>query len=136
MSTVLLILQLILSVVLTGLILIQRSEGGALGIGGGGGGGGGIMSGRSATTNVVRMTTIVGAIFVANCIALTVVFNMENRDTSILDVTDSPAPLTRTIDSGEESVPTVEEIIGTDTPEDTPLTPTLEDVPEADAPDE
>ena len=136
MSTVLLILQAILSVVLTILILIQRSEGGALGIGGGGGGGG-LMSGRSAATNVVRMTTIVGAVFVLNCVALTVVFNMENRDTSILDVSDAPAPLTRTLDSGEQSVPTVEEIIGTDTPDDTPLTPTLEDESDAEtAPDE
>ena len=40
MSNVLLIIQLIISIILTGLILIQRSEGGALGIGGGGGGGG------------------------------------------------------------------------------------------------
>ena len=39
MSNVLLILQLFISIILTGLILIQRSEGGALGIGGGGGGG-------------------------------------------------------------------------------------------------
>jgi len=46
MSNVLLIVQLIISIILTGLILIQRSEGGALGIGGGGGGG--LMSGRSA----------------------------------------------------------------------------------------
>jgi len=34
MTTVLLIIQLMISIVLIGLILIQRSEGGALGIGG------------------------------------------------------------------------------------------------------
>jgi len=66
MSTVLLIVQLIISIVLTGLILIQRSEGGALGIGGGGGGG--FMSGRSATTSIARMTGILGAIFIINCL--------------------------------------------------------------------
>ena len=63
MSTVLLVILLIISIIMTGLILIQRSEGGALGIGGGGGGGTGFMSGRAATTSVARMTAILGTIF-------------------------------------------------------------------------
>ena len=92
MSTVLLILQLILSVVLTVLILLQRSEGGALGIGGGGGGG--LMSGRSATTNIVRLTTFVGLLFVLNCVALTIVFNRENSNRSLLEQATADAPLT------------------------------------------
>ena len=83
MSTVLLIIQLIISIILTGLILIQRSEGGALGIGGGGGGG--LMSGRSATTSIARVTAILGAIFIINCLALSVVYEIENRDSSVLD---------------------------------------------------
>jgi preprotein translocase subunit SecG len=83
MSTVLLIIQLIISVILTGLILIQRSEGGALGIGGGGGGG--LMSGRSATTSIARMTGILGAIFLVNCLALSIVFQIENRERLIID---------------------------------------------------
>jgi len=62
MSTVLLIIQLIISLILTGLILVQRSEGGALGIGGGGGGG--LMSGRSATNSIARMTWILGGAFI------------------------------------------------------------------------
>jgi len=61
---------LIISIILTGLILIQRSEGGALGIGGGGGGG--LMSGRSATTSIARVTAILGVIFLVNCLALSV----------------------------------------------------------------
>jgi preprotein translocase subunit SecG len=65
------------------LILIQRSEGGALGIGGGGGGG--LMSGRSATTSIARMTGILGAVFIANCLALSVVYQIENRDNLIID---------------------------------------------------
>ena len=83
MSTVLLILQLIISIILTGLILIQRSEGGALGIGGGGGGG--LMSGRSATTSIARMTAIIGAVFIVNCLALAVVYQIENREDLIID---------------------------------------------------
>ena len=91
MSNVLLIIQLIISIILTGLILIQRSEGGALGIGGGGGGG--FMSGRSATTSIARMTGILGAAFIVNCLALSVVFNLENQNKSILDDANEVAPV-------------------------------------------
>ncbi|WP_427451207.1 preprotein translocase subunit SecG [Litorimonas sp. WD9-15] len=107
MSTVLLIIQLIISVILTGLILIQRSEGGALGIGGGGGGG--LMSGRSATTSIARMTGIIGAVFVVNCLALSVVYQIETRDNLIIDDVTVSQPLTAPTDSSEGTVPLVDE---------------------------
>lgn len=123
MSTVLLIIQLIISVILTGLILIQRSEGGALGIGGGGGGGGGgLMSGRSATTSIARMTAILGAVFIINCLALSVVFNMENQESSEFDDTNAVAPLTPALDSNDTTTPLEEE---TETPEIAVQTPDL-----------
>ncbi|MBT3592964.1 MAG: preprotein translocase subunit SecG [Hellea sp.] len=108
MSTVLLIIQLIISLILTGLILIQRSEGGALGIGGGGGGG--LMSGRSATNSISRLTWILGTAFIINCLALSIVFNMENQNTSLIDDTNAVAPLTDTIDSVDTTTPLDEEI--------------------------
>ena len=122
MSNVLLIIQLIISIILTGLILIQRSEGGALGIGGGGGGG--LMSGRSATSSIANMTWILGVIFLVNCLALAVVYQIENRDNLIIDdeaVVSQPAEstalseetlteaLTPSVDSSEGSVPLAEE---------------------------
>ena len=107
MSNVLLIIQLLISVILTGLILIQRSEGGALGIGGGGGGG--LMSGRSATTSIARVTAILGAVFIANCLALSVVYQIENRDNLIVDDVTVSQPLTAPVDSSETSVPLAEE---------------------------
>jgi len=107
MSTVLLIIQLIISLILTGLILIQRSEGGALGIGGGGGGG--LMSGRSATNSIARMTWILGTAFIINCLALSVVFNMENQNTSLIDDTNAVAPLTSPVDSPDTTNPLAEE---------------------------
>ena len=118
MSTVLLIIQLIISIILTGLILIQRSEGGALGIGGGGGGGGGFMSGRSATTSVARMTGILGAIFIINCLALSIVFQMENQNTSLIDDTNAVAPLTGTVDSPDTTNPLADETLPAETPTD------------------
>ena len=108
MSNVLLIIQLIISIILTGLILIQRSEGGALGIGGGGGGGGGFMSGRSAATSISRMTAILGGVFIVNCLALSIVFNIETRDQSIIDENGAVDALTIDTDSGETTAPSIE----------------------------
>lgn len=103
MANVLLVIQLLISIVLTFLILIQRSEGGALGIGGGGGGG--LMSGRSATNSISRATAILGALFIINCMILSVVFNKENQSTSIIDVTNAEAPLTIAPEASEEINP-------------------------------
>jgi preprotein translocase subunit SecG len=58
MTTIILILHLMVAVALVGLVLVQRSEGGALGIGGGGGG---FMTGRGAANLLTRMTAILAA---------------------------------------------------------------------------
>lgn len=116
MSNVLLIIQLIISLILTGLILIQRSEGGALGIGGGGGGG--LMSGRSATNSIARMTWILGTVFIVNCLALSIVFNMENQNTSLIDTTNAVAPLTAPVDSPDTTNPLADETLTAETPTD------------------
>ncbi len=135
MSTVLLIIQLIISIILTGLILIQRSEGGALGIGGGGGGG--LMSGRSATTSIARVTAILGALFIINCLALSVVYQIETRDRSVRDSAEATAEevqdqgLTPTLDSSDGTIPLVDEALPTETPETD-----VESTPEADTPEE
>ena len=102
MANVLLVIQLLISIVLTFLILIQRSEGGALGIGGGGGG---LMSGRSATNSIVKATALLGAAFIINCMILSVVFNKENQSTSIIDATNAEAPLTITPETADETNP-------------------------------
>jgi len=115
MSTVLLIVQLIITIILTGLILIQRSEGGALGIGGGGGGG--FMSGRSATTSIARMTGILGAVFIVLCLLLSIVYNLENQNTSLIDDTNAVAPLTAPVESSDTTLPLADETLAAETPE-------------------
>lgn len=69
MQTVLLIIQFLVAAGLTGVILMQRSEGGALGIGGGGGG---MMSSRGAANVLTRTTMVLGAVFIGNAILLAV----------------------------------------------------------------
>jgi len=137
MGTVILIILLIISVIMTGLILIQHSEGGALGIGGGGGGGGGFMSGRSAASSVSRMTWILGSVFLAVSLALSVIMTKEavQRDlvqeveeVQVDNSQENSAPslgetLTDQSDSGETTDPLADsnnEVEAGANPEDTP----------------
>lgn len=69
MQMIILSIHLLVSVCLIGLVLLQRSEGGALGIGGGGGGA--LMSGRGASDALARLTSIAGALFLAVSLLLT-----------------------------------------------------------------
>lgn len=98
METVLLIVHLMIAIALVATVLLQRSEGGALGIGGGGGGGG-LMSGRGAANVLTRTTGFLAAAFFASSIGLGLLAGME-RGTSLLEqlpeegisVPEAPAP--------------------------------------------
>ena len=70
MQTVLLVIHLIIAVALIGVVLLQRSEGGALGIGGGGGGGS-LFSARGVGNTLTRTTAILAIIFFLTSISLT-----------------------------------------------------------------
>lgn len=85
MAVVVQILQLILALALIGLVLLQRSEGGALGMGGGGGGA--LMSGRGAADALARLTMVAGGLFLATSLLLTVLSGAARTatDTSVFD---------------------------------------------------
>jgi preprotein translocase subunit SecG len=72
MEVILLIIHLLVCVCLIGLVLLQRSEGGALGMGGGGGAGS-LMSGRGAADALAKMTSVAGGFFLVTSISLTVI---------------------------------------------------------------
>ncbi len=69
MSTVLLLIHVMIALALVGVVLLQRSEGGALGIGGGGGG---FMTGRSAGNALTKTTAVLAACFFATSLALSI----------------------------------------------------------------
>jgi preprotein translocase subunit SecG len=71
MQTVLIVVHLMVVIGLIVTVLLQRSEGGALGIGGGGGTGG-LFTGRGQANALTRATAILAAIFFVTSIALTV----------------------------------------------------------------
>ncbi|MFC7290508.1 preprotein translocase subunit SecG [Hirschia litorea] len=70
MENALLALSLLSCIALIVSVLLQRSEGGALGMGGGGSGGG-LVSGRGAADTLVRVTMVLAAIFFVTSLALT-----------------------------------------------------------------
>ena len=73
MQTVLLVIHLIVALALIGAVLLQRSEGGALGIGGGGGGGGNLFSARGVGNALTRTTAILALCFFITSISLTLI---------------------------------------------------------------
>ncbi len=81
MTTVILTIHFLISVALVATVLMQRSEGGALGIGGGPGS---LMSGRGAANVLTRATAILGALFFTTSILLTVVPNLGARKDSVV----------------------------------------------------
>ena len=89
MSTILLIIHLLIALALVGVILLQRSEGGALGIGGGGMGG--LMSGRSSANLLTRTTAFLAAGFIATSLLLAIVATHQSAPRSILDQPAAPA---------------------------------------------
>ena len=66
MATILVVVYITAAISMIVLILLQRSEGGALGIGGGGG----FVSGRGAANFMTRTTAILATIFLTTAIAL------------------------------------------------------------------
>ncbi len=70
MSTFVLVIHTLIAVALCFVILIQRSEGGGLGIGGGTGGG--LVSARGAADLLTRSTTVLASMFIATSIILAV----------------------------------------------------------------
>lgn len=91
METIVLVIHLILAIALVGVILMQRSEGGALGMGGGGGGGGGFMTGRAAADVLTRTTAILATAFICTSIILAILAGSHGESGSILDQTPAPS---------------------------------------------
>lgn len=88
MENVVLIVHLLLSLGLIGIVLMQRSEGGGLGMGGGGG----AMSGRSAATALGKLTWILAVCFICTSMTLTILAAQKASGTSVVDRLGVPAP--------------------------------------------
>lgn len=82
LQTILLVAMILISIALAGVILIQRSEGGALGMGGGPSG---FMTARGAGNLLTKTTWVLAVLFFACAIGLTILGNIERSNSSIVD---------------------------------------------------
>jgi preprotein translocase subunit SecG len=96
MQNVLIIIHLIVVLALVGVVLLQRSEGGGLGLGGGSSGVSGFLTGRGQANALTRATTVLAAAFFLTSILLTMLQTYGRKPVSILDAAPagvtSPAP--------------------------------------------
>lgn len=83
MQEVVLVIHLIIAIGIVATVLLQRSEGGALGIGGGPGG---AMSARGAANLLTRTTAILAACFFCTSIVLTILAQDDTANRSLMDI--------------------------------------------------
>jgi len=86
---IILVIHLLIAIALVGVILLQRSEGGALGIGGGGGG---LMTGRQAGNLLTRTTAILATSFFVTSLALAIIANNRSSGSSPFDSVPATTP--------------------------------------------
>ncbi|WP_413709518.1 preprotein translocase subunit SecG [Rhizobium sp. Rhizsp82] len=81
MQTVLIVIHLMIVLALVGVVLIQRSEGGGLGIGGGSG----FMSARGTANALTRTTAILATLFFLTSLGLGILTRYQGNPTDILN---------------------------------------------------
>ena len=96
MENFILILNIVLAILLIGVILLQRSEGGALSLG--------IsqdnfISSRSASSFLTKTTAILATLFIITSISLTIISKEEFSSTSVLEKVEEEK------DSSEPEIP-------------------------------
>jgi preprotein translocase subunit SecG len=87
MQTVIIVIHLMVVLAMIGLVLLQRSEGGGLGIGGGGG----FLTSRGTSNVLTKTTAGLAAVFFATSLVLSLLAGIDRKPRSILN-TGAPAP--------------------------------------------
>tara|TARA_B100001167_G_C16665794_1_gene255369 strand:+ start:200 stop:499 length:300 start_codon:yes stop_codon:yes gene_type:complete len=96
MENLILILNIILAILLIGVILLQRTEGGALGLGVSQDN---FISSRSASSFLTKTTAILATLFIITSISLTIISKEEFSSTSVLEKVEEEK------DSSEPQIP-------------------------------
>ncbi|SEM16876.1 protein translocase subunit secG [Roseovarius azorensis] len=118
MENVVLTIHLLLALALIGVVLLQRSEGGGLGMGGGG-----AMTGRAAATALGKVTWILAAAFIVTSITLTIIAAQNAAGISVLDrLIDAPPPPARSA----PGLPGADSLLPPPAGDNAPLAPTAD----------
>ena len=86
MQTVIILIHLMIVIAMVGLVLLQKSEGGGLGMGGGAG----FLSSRGTANVLTRTTAILAALFFATSLVLSIIAGLDRKPKSILDTSGTP----------------------------------------------
>ncbi|WP_428338166.1 preprotein translocase subunit SecG [Paenirhodobacter sp.] len=126
MQNVVLTVHLILALLLIGVVLLQRSEGGGLGMGSTGG----VMTGRQAANALTKLTWIFAAGFIATSVTLTILSARQAADSSVIDrATTTEAPATTETAPAPADTTTNPLLATPPAPTDAPVTPPAADAP-------
>ena len=101
MTQVILVIHVVLAISMIGVVLLQRSEGGALGIGGGGG----LMSGRSTSNFLTKATAVLAGLFMLTSLTLTIIAGDRSGPSSIVDEIQSEPAAEGPAEPAAPSVP-------------------------------
>ena len=119
MENVVLIIHLLLALGLIAVVLMQRSEGGGLGMGGSGGG---AMTGRAAATALGKITWVLAGAFIITSITLTIIAAQKSAGSSVIDRLGVPAA-TESTDTGTPAVPSGDSLLPPAEGDNAPLVP-------------
>ena len=96
MENIILVINIILAILLVGIILLQKSEGGALGLGVSQDS---FISSRSAGSVLTKATAIIATLFIITSISLTIISKEEFPSSSVLEKVEEEK------DSSEPEIP-------------------------------
>lgn len=106
METVVLVIHLLLALGIIGLVLLQRSEGGGLGIGGGSGGLGAFASAGATGNALTKATALCAVGFFCTSLTLAVLAGTHSGGSNLLENLDNPPAAVDTIDeTGDNKLP-------------------------------
>jgi len=88
MQTVIIVIHLMVVTAMIGVVLLQKSEGGGLGIGSTGG----FLSSRGTSNVLTRTTAILAATFFATSLVLSILAGLDRKPRSIIQNTGTPPP--------------------------------------------
>lgn len=118
MENVVLIIHLLLALSLIGVVLMQRSEGGGLGMGSSGPN----TAGRAAATALSKVTWVLAAGFICTSIFLTVLAAQNAAGTSVIDRAGVPAA-DGTAAPATPALPSADDLLPPASDDDAPLVP-------------
>jgi preprotein translocase subunit SecG len=100
MQTVIVVIHLLVVLALIGVVLLQKSEGGALGIGGGGG----FLTSRGSANVLTRATAILAGVFFLTSFGLSILAGLGSQQGSIFKPSTSTIPIAPATAGGGQPV--------------------------------